>query len=445
MRDVERAPGAHASREGRTRLRQSSTTALAQLSALQRQAGNAGVARLLAATKPTTPVVVAQRCGPVPCDCNDEDRAAKEGTGPQVQRVVAEPVVMRLSETQFQARLGATQQQRAAIDALFSDPTFLSLWTYLRSCRSASGRQDLGPLALEVTPGLSDGGVERFGGYSPLSRTLEINPTKPEHRTNPSELVDTVVHELIHAVDHLQTECRAAGSPPPPLGGAATTGFTPRTPGGPDEDRLNRERGPGASNPCGEFIDINAAAQDMIVRVLRNNIQVATIGRPTLTFLNVIIRRDPAALAAYEACRSAACATTPGRPTNAAVDRCAAQTIARFIPPDLRPALLPARIHFDLGANVLRADDVPTADMVALFLVAHPAVTVGLVGHTDPSGSRAVNRRLGLRRAERIRDLLLRAGVPATQIRSLESRESRDQLSSSADTRWKDRRVEVVP
>jgi outer membrane protein OmpA-like peptidoglycan-associated protein len=411
---------------------------------LQRQAGNAGVVRLLEASRPVTPLV-AQRCGPIACSCSDEERAVKEGTGLPVQRSVAEPVVMRLSETQFQARLGATPQQRAAVDALFADPGFASLWAYLRSCRSASGRQDLGPLALEVTPGLRDNGVERFGGYSPLSRTLEINPTKPEHRTNPAELVDTVVHELIHAVDHLQTECRAAGSPPAPLGGAATTGFRARTPGGPDEARLNRERGPGASNPCNEFIDINAAAQDMIVRMLRSNIQIATVGRPTLAFLNVIIRRNPAALAAYETCRSAACATTPGRPTNPAVDRCAAEAIARFIPPDLQPALLPARIHFDLGASVLRADDVPLADLVELFLVAHPAVTVSLVGHTDPSGTLAVNRRLGLQRAQRIRDLLIRAGVPAAQIRSVESREGREQISTSLDTRWKDRRVEVVP
>jgi outer membrane protein OmpA-like peptidoglycan-associated protein len=172
---------------------------------------------------------------------------------------------------------------------------------------------------------------------------------------------------------------------------------------------------------------------------------IATVGRPTLTFLNVIIRRNPVALAAYETCRSTACATTPGRPTNSAVNRCAAETIARFIPPDLQPALLPARIHFDLGASVVRADDAPTADMVALFLVAHPVVTVSLIGHTDPSGTLAVNRRMGLQRAERIRDLLIRAGVPAAQIRSVESRESSEQLSTSPATRWKDRRVEVVP
>jgi outer membrane protein OmpA-like peptidoglycan-associated protein len=397
---------------------------------------------------------VVQRCGGVACDCPEEERASNEARAPArgIQRSpvpgggsAALPVVMRLSEGQFRAQLGATPQQRQAIDMLFANSTFAALWGYLRSC-TAAPRQDLGPLGLRVTPGLRIGGVERFGGYDPVARTLEINPTKPEHQSNPTELVDTIVHELVHAVDDLQPDCVAAGSIPAPLGGAATSTLPSRAAvaGTPEEARLTREQGPGASNPCDEFIDINAAAQDMIVRILRDNVQLATVGRPTVTFLNVIIRRNPAALTAYETCRTAACRTAPGPARDRALNRCAAEIIARFIPPDLQPALLPARIHFDLGANVLRADDVPTADMVGMFLVAHPGVRVRLVGHTDPTGSASVNRRLGLRRAERVRSLLLAAGVDPRQILSVESRETRERLSSSAATHWMDRRVEVL-
>jgi outer membrane protein OmpA-like peptidoglycan-associated protein len=426
----------------------------AQLVFLQKQAGNGSVERLLRATWARMASPVIQRCGDTPCACSDEERADKQAAaaGPSVQRSTLRTeasnglVVMRLSEGQFQTKLGATPQQRSAVDRLFSDPTFQSLWSYLRACRAVP-RQDVGPLALEVTPGLRIGGVERFGGYDPVARKLEINPTKPEHQTNPTELVDTVIHELIHAVDDLQADCVAAGSPPAPLGGAATATLPSRASvaGTPDEARLTREQGPGASDPCGEFIDINAAAQDMIVRILQSNVQTASVGRPTLTFLNVIIRRNPVALTTYETCRSAACLALPGPARDATLNRCAADTIARFIPADLQSALLPARIHFDIGASVLRADDVPTADMLGLFLVAHPAVSVRLVGHTDPTGSVAVNRRLGVQRAERIRALLLAAGVPRGQILSVESREGRERLSTSVATHWMDRRVEVLP
>jgi outer membrane protein OmpA-like peptidoglycan-associated protein len=416
----------------------------ARLLQLQQQVGNRGVGTLLAAR----PAPVVQRCGPTPCDCSEEERAAKEQQPvATAQRSAAGgPVVMRLSEGQFRTRLGGTPQQRSAVDALFVDATFLSLWAYLRGC-AATPVQDLGPLRLEVTPGLRIGGVERFGGYDPVARTLEINPTKPEHQANPTELVDTVVHELIHAVDDLQGDCRGAGAGPAPLGGAATATLPSRAAvaGTPDEARFTHDQGPGASDPCGEFIDINAAAQDMIVRILRDNVQVATVGRPTVTFLNVIIRRDPAALTAYEACRTAACRAAPGPARDRDLNRCASDTIARFIPPDLLPALLPARIHFDLGADVLRADDVPTADMVGLFLIAHPAVSVRLVGHTDPTGTQAVNHTLGLARANRMRTLLLAAGVAPGQIASVETRESQNRLSTSPATHWQDRRVEVLP
>jgi outer membrane protein OmpA-like peptidoglycan-associated protein len=435
----------------------------AQLVALQRQAGNRGVDRLLRGRQESSAdatrdrlrsALVLQRCGGAACDCAEQepaDHAAATG-GPRVQRsamwpdVAAVPVVMRLAEAQFRAQLGATPQQRRAIDVLFADTTFLALWTYLRRC-GAVPRQDLGPLGLLVTPGLRIGGVERFGGYDPLARTLEINPAKPEHRSNPTELVDTVVHELIHAVDDLQSDCVTVGSGPAPLAGAATATLPSRSAvaGTPEEDRLTREQGPGASNPCEEFIDINAAAQDMIVRILRDNVQLATVGRPTVTFLNEVIRRNPAALAAYERCRSAACAVAAGPVRDRALNRCATEVIARFIPPDLQPALLPARIHFDLGASVLRADDVPTADMLGLFLIAHPDVRIRLVGHTDPTGSPAANQRLGLRRAERVRTLLLAAGVSPGQILSTESAQASQRLSTSVATHWMDRRVEALP
>jgi outer membrane protein OmpA-like peptidoglycan-associated protein len=418
---------------------------------LQQLAGNRAVTSMLAPTPGARVRVPVQRCGPVACGCSAAERAEAEleshrtGTVTAQRAPLAPVAVQRLSEGDFRTQLGSTPQQRGAISALFGNATFLALWNYLRTC-GATPKADLGPLHLAVTPGLQSSGVERFGGYDPVSRTLEINPTKPEHRDNPTELVDTITHELIHAVDDLQPDCVAAGSGPAPLAGGATATPPARASvaGTAAEQALNVSQGPGASDPCGEFIDINAAAQNIVIAVMRDNVQVATVGRPTVTFVNVIIRRDPAALTFYETCRTAACGRSGGA-RRAALAHCSAETIGRFIPPDLTDALLPSRLHFDHGVSQLRADDSATLELIGIFLLAHPASRVRLVGHADPTGSTSVNVAFGQARANEIRRRLRAAGVPSGQITSVTSRGSADRLSTGPDTFWQDRRVEVLP
>jgi outer membrane protein OmpA-like peptidoglycan-associated protein len=358
-----------------------------------------------------------------------------------------DPSIMFLKPDEFRAQLGATPEQKSAIDTLFANTTFLTLWNYLNAC-AATPKQDLGPLALKVTPGLSIGGVERFGGYFGLTRTLEINPTKPEHKSNPTELVDTIVHEMIHAVFDLQSDCAAAGSPPAPLAGAATMPFTTRADvaGNPAEEaKLMKERGPGASDPCEEFIDINAAAQHMIIQILSENIQISGVGRPTLTFVNEILRRSPTAMTEYETCRGAACAIANAATRKKEVARCSANIIGKFMPPDLVPSLLPTKVYFDTDSSSLRSDSLDTLDLLALFLVAHPAIVVDLIGNTDPRGTDDENNKLGQRRADAVAKHLHDKGVVPGQIRNVISHGEKNLLSTGPDTYWKDRRVEVIP
>lgn len=245
--------------------------------------------------------------------------------------------IMRLTPAEFQKQLGATDEQKAAIAALFANKTFLDLWNYLKKCTVAA--QDLGPLALKVTPGLKIGGVERYGGYSPISRTLEINPTKPEHKANPSELVDTITHELIHAVDDLADDCKKAGAGTAPLAGAATSTAPSRTSvaGTEKEKQLMLDQGPGASNPCDEFIDINKAAQQIVIQIIRGNIKVAKVGRPTVIFVNEILRQDPKAMKAYIACRDVACAKAKHEDRQKEIAKCSADIIDHYMPKSLAP------------------------------------------------------------------------------------------------------------
>lgn len=355
------------------------------------------------------------------------------------------PAAMALTPTQFQAQLGSTPEQALAINTLFSNASFSAIWNWFGGC-SATPTQDLGPLALRVTPGLTIGGIVRFGGYSPFSRTLEINPTKPEHVENPAEMVDTVFHELIHAADDLDSACQAAGASAAPLAGAATSTLPSRATvaGTPAEATFNVSQGPGASDPCGEFIDINAAAQSMVTSAIQNNIQITGVGQPTLTFVNMIIRGDPAALASYETCRKAACALS-GAARTSRLGICSRETIAHFLPPAMLSALLPARLHFDTGAATVRADQTSKLKLLARFLVHHPAQRVEVVGHTDVTGTASGNVILGQQRADSVRAALIGGGVAASQIRATRSEGAARTISTSPSERWRDRRVEILP
>jgi hypothetical protein len=243
------------------------------------------------------------------------------------------PVLMRLTPEQFRQQLGATPDQKRAIDALFANPEFLKLWNYLAACPAGPTR-DLGPVALKVTPGLSDGGVERFGGYG--GRTLEINPTKAEHKANATELVDTITHELVHALDDVDQACEQAGASTSPLGAAGTF----KHPAGrqrkdlrgkPEETELLKEFGPGASDPCGEFIDINKAAQQLILQIMRSNMRVSKVGKPTITFVNEALRQNPKALDEYRACSAPACAKAEAKEKQAAISSCNQQILDKYV------------------------------------------------------------------------------------------------------------------
>ena len=76
----------------------------------------------------------------------------------------------------------------------------------------------------------------------------------------------------------------------------------------------------------------------------------------------------------------------------------------------------PWMVFFDWGKPEVRSDDQPVLDEVAATYRAKPAAHLQLAGHTDRSGSAAVNRVAGLRRAETIRTELEKRGVPRKAI-----------------------------
>jgi len=105
--------------------------------------------------------------------------------------------------------------------------------------------------------------------------------------------------------------------------------------------------------------------------------------------------------------------------------------------------------HFDYDAAMLRDADKPALDDFAGVLRnRYPDVVVTVEGFTDPAGSPTYNQKLGLKRAEAVRDYLVGSGgLPETQVRAVSYGEARNrQVSPGA---WGDggaanRRVSLV-
>jgi len=74
----------------------------------------------------------------------------------------------------------------------------------------------------------------------------------------------------------------------------------------------------------------------------------------------------------------------------------------------------------------------------------NPASNVTVIGHTDSTGSDAVNNPLSLNRAASVRDYVAARGVASSRI-AIEGRGSREPLvaNDTAANRAKNRRVEI--
>jgi outer membrane protein OmpA-like peptidoglycan-associated protein len=105
---------------------------------------------------------------------------------------------------------------------------------------------------------------------------------------------------------------------------------------------------------------------------------------------------------------------------------------------------IPSDISFDTNRSDIKPNFRPVLDKFAASLVEHPYTTVTIVGHTDSTGSDAVNDPLSLNRAERVRDYLVTRGVAQARF-NVQGRGEHEPIASN-DTeagRARNRRVEI--
>ena len=110
----------------------------------------------------------------------------------------------------------------------------------------------------------------------------------------------------------------------------------------------------------------------------------------------------------------------------------------------LPPAPLSYIVYFVLGNDELTEESRKELGPVLEDIARRPAPEVAAIGHADQTGPERVNETLALRRAERVRDLLVQRGVAAERI-TVVGRGSREPAIGTAQgvAEARNRRVEV--
>lgn len=105
---------------------------------------------------------------------------------------------------------------------------------------------------------------------------------------------------------------------------------------------------------------------------------------------------------------------------------------------------IPSNVSFDTGKYDLKPALLPVLDSVARALVQHPELRAKAVGHTDSTGSVAVNQTLSVNRAQAVTGYLANQGVSPVRL-SAEGRGSANPVGDNATAagRALNRRVEL--
>ncbi|OGU21988.1 MAG: hypothetical protein A2580_12650 [Hydrogenophilales bacterium RIFOXYD1_FULL_62_11] len=105
---------------------------------------------------------------------------------------------------------------------------------------------------------------------------------------------------------------------------------------------------------------------------------------------------------------------------------------------------IPSDVSFDTNRYEIKSNLRPILDRFATTLNQNPVTTVSIIGHTDSTGSDAINNPLSVNRAASTRDYLVARGVASNRI-AIDGRGSREPIAdnNTAGGRAMNRRVEI--
>ncbi len=105
---------------------------------------------------------------------------------------------------------------------------------------------------------------------------------------------------------------------------------------------------------------------------------------------------------------------------------------------------IPSDVSFDTGRSAIKSNFAPILNQFATSLNQNSVTTVTIIGHTDSTGSDAINNPLSIDRADAARDYLVSRGVARTRIMT-DGRGSREPVADNGTQQGRDknRRVEI--
>ncbi|MHB1249349.1 MAG: OmpA family protein, partial [Polaromonas sp.] len=105
---------------------------------------------------------------------------------------------------------------------------------------------------------------------------------------------------------------------------------------------------------------------------------------------------------------------------------------------------IPSDVSFDVGRSAIKPNFVPVLNHFADSLNQNQITTVTIIGHTDSTGSDAINNPLSFDRANAARNYLISRGVAAQRI-ATDGRGSREPIAdnNTQQGRAQNRRVEI--
>lgn len=105
---------------------------------------------------------------------------------------------------------------------------------------------------------------------------------------------------------------------------------------------------------------------------------------------------------------------------------------------------IPSDVGFDTGRSAVTPNFAPILAQFATSLNQNPVTTVTIIGHTDTTGSDAINNPLSIDRADSTRDYLVSRGVARNRI-ATDGRGSREPVAdnNTEQGRARNRRVEI--
>jgi peptidoglycan-associated lipoprotein len=103
-------------------------------------------------------------------------------------------------------------------------------------------------------------------------------------------------------------------------------------------------------------------------------------------------------------------------------------------------------VYFDFDKAIVKSSELPKLETVASqFRSQHQGKALRIEGHCDERGTEEYNRSLGERRAQSVREALVRLGIDANLIETISLGEERPLNPGHDDSAWsKNRRGEIV-